>query len=131
VDCRAEVLGFTEEDRKSFIYTALETEPDKIRDLEIFLQSNPFLNTLCYIPLNMSILLCLTQDGISALPKTQTKLFERFTIMTIVHFLKKDQIITTTSVASLDGLPSPYDQIVKELSQFAFLALQKDQLVLH
>ena len=49
--------------------------------------------------------------------------------MTIVHFLKRDSIKFNTAITSLDDLPPPYDHAVKELSQFAFLALQKDQLV--
>ena len=129
VDCRAEVLGFTEEDRQDFIQNALSNQNGLIKDLKSFLQSNPFLNTLCYIPLNMSILLCLTEDGIDTLPKTQTKLYEKFVTMTIVHFLKKDKKITTGTITNFSDLPHPYYQVVKELSQFAFLALQKDQLV--
>ena len=52
VSCRAEVLGFTEEDRQSFIHDALVGQTDKIEELGHFLTSNPFLNALCYIPLN-------------------------------------------------------------------------------
>ena len=129
VDCRAEVLGFTEEDRQSFIHDALVGHSDKIEELAHFLMSNPFLNALCYIPLNMSILLCLTKEGINILPKTQTNLYQKFIIITIVHFLKKDDIKFNTTITSLDNLPHPYDQVAKELSQFAFLAVQKDQLV--
>ena len=129
VDCRAEVLGFTEGDRKDFIKSALLDQTNKIEELEIYLQSNPFLNSLCYIPLIMSILLCLTEDGISTLPKSQTKLFENFIMMTIVHFLKKDKKVTEPFKASFTDLPQPYNQVFKELSQFAFLTLQKDQLV--
>ena len=129
VDCRVEVVGFTEENRQGFIENALSDQSDKLSTLESFLKSNPFISTLCYIPLNMSILLSLTEDGVNALPKTQTKLFEKFVVMTVVHFLKKGKKVSTTSVASLNDIPDPYDQIVRELSQFAFLALQKDQLV--
>ena len=129
VNCRVEVLGFSEENRQKFIQEALQGQWDKIEELRSFLQCNPYLNTLCYIPLNMSILLSLTKDGISTLPNTQTKLFEKFIIMTIVHFLKKDRKVCTTSVASLYDIPHPYDQVITELSQFALLALQKDQLV--
>ena len=77
----------------------------------------------------MSILFCLSEEGIHTLPKTQTNLYQKFIIMTIVHFLKKDNIKFSTTITSLGDLPHPYDQVVKELSQFAFLALQKDQLV--
>ena len=129
VNCRAEVLGFTEEDRQNFIHDALAGQTDKIDELGHFLTNNPFLNALCYIPLNMSILLCLTEEGINTLPKTQTNLYQKFIIMTIVHFLKKDSIKFNTTITSLHDLPHPFDHAVKELSQFAFLALQKDQLV--
>ena len=129
VDCRAEVLGFTEEDQQSFIQDAFIGNHDKIDDFLKHLKSNLFLNVLCYIPLNMSILLCLTEDGINTLPKTQTTLYQKFIIITIVHFLKKDNIKFNTTITNLDDLPHPYDQVFKELSQFAFLALQKDQLV--
>ena len=72
VDCRAEVLGFTEENRENFIQEALVGQNNKIKELTHFVISNPSLNALCYIPLNMSILLCLTEDGTDTLPKTQT-----------------------------------------------------------
>ena len=134
VICRAEILGFSRENRQGFIKSALNDKNDKIKELIDFLQSNPSLNGLCYIPLNMSILLCLTVDGINALPKTQTSLYEKFILMTIIHFLKKNKTIsnstiTSHDVTSLDSLFNPYNQVVKELSQFAFLALQKNQLV--
>ena len=128
VTCRAEILGFSIEDRLGFIQNALKGQNDKIKGLKGFLQSNPSLNALCCIPLNMSILLCLTTEGIDALPKTQTNLYEKFILMTIIHFFKKDKIILP-AIISFDDLPHPYDQVVKELSRFAFLALQKDQLV--
>ena len=129
VTCRAEILGFTEQDRHNFIQNALVNQKDKIKELIDYLASNPSLNALCYIPLNMSILLCLAKTGINTLPKTQTMLYQKFIIMTIIHFLKKDKIAITTTTSDLDALPPPYNHAFKELSQFAFLALQKDQQV--
>ena len=129
VNCRAEVLGFTERDRQDFIHSALQGENDKIKELDKYLITNQHLNFLCYVPLNMSILLCLAKEGIATLPKTQTVLYKNFILMTITHFLNRKKLLLTTSIAKFSDLPHPYDQIVKELSQFAFLALQKDQLV--
>ena len=128
VNCRAEVLGFTEENRLNFIESALKNQNDEIKKLKSFLKLNPMINALCYIPLNMSILLCLTQDGIDMLPKTKTKLYSNFIIMTIRHFLSKSANETAV-INSLDTLPHPHDQAIRELSQFAFLALEKDKLV--
>ena len=129
VSCRAEILGFSREDQQSFIQNALKGKNDKIKGLKGFLQSNPSLNVLWYIPLNMSILLYLTIEGINELPKTQTGLYQKFILMTIVHFLRKGKMVSNTTISSLDNLPHPYKQIFNELSQFAFLALQKNQIV--
>ena len=129
VNCRAEVLGFTEKDRQDFINSALQDQNEKIKELNEYLIANQHLNFLCFIPLNMSILLCLAKDRTDALPKTQTILYKNFILMTITHFLNKDKLLPTTSIAQFIDLPHPYDQILKELSQFAFFALRKDKLV--
>jgi len=130
VNCRAEVLGFTEENRLDFIESALkdQNQNDEIKKLKSFLKLNPIINALCYIPLNMSILLCLTQDGIHTLPKTKTRLYSNFIIMTIRHFLSKSANETSV-INNLKTLPPPHDRAIKELSQFAFFALEKDKLV--
>ena len=129
VSCRAEVLGFTENDRRDFINSALKGQNDKIEKLNEYLVANQHLNLLYYVPLNMTILLCLANEGIDILPKTQTVLYKNFILMTITHFLKKDKLLPTTSITKFTDLPHPYDQVFEELSQFAFLAVQKDQLV--
>ena len=129
VNCRAEVLGFTQKDQQDFICSALHGQNDKIIELNEYLVANQHLNLLCYVPLNMSILLCLAKEGTDRLPKTQTILYRNFIQMTITHFLNKENLLPTTSITNFTNLPHPYDQVVKELSQFAFLALQKDQLV--
>ena len=128
--CRAEVLGFTKKDRKDYIEDALQGIPDRIKQLEGFLKSNPILDSLCYIPLNMTILLCLAEEGVTTLPKTQTELFKKFIIMTILHFRRKEKCkVCATNILSLDDFPPPHAEVIKELSKFAFLALQQDKLV--
>ena len=90
-DCRVEVLGFTEKDRLDYIQHALEGSDNKIEDLKRYLQSNSTINALCYIPLNMTILLCLFKEmntlprnmdlestGNIGLPNSQTEMYEKF-----------------------------------------------------
>ena len=127
VDCRAEVLGYTHQNKKDIIQHALQDQEDK--DFNSFLQSNPLLDALCCTPLTLSILLCLSENAVGTLPNTQTKLFEKFIIMTISHFLKKGKKVSIAGIKTLNDLSHPYDQVIKELSQFAFLSLQKNQLV--
>ena len=127
VDRRVEIVGFTEEDRLNYIQTALEDNNEQVKALQHYLQSNPTINALCYIPLNMTILLCLAEDGIDTLPKTQTELYERFIKMTIVRFLRKYKKHTT--VISITDLPHPHDKLFVELAKLAYEALKTDRIV--
>ena len=97
VDHRLQIIGFTEEDRLEYIQTALQNHNKQIKALQYYLQSNPTINALCYIPLNMTILLCLVEDGIDRLAKTQTEMYKRFIEMTIIRFIKKYENCDTIS----------------------------------
>ena len=127
VDRRVEVVGFTEEDRLDYIQSAFENCDKKVKALQHYLQSNPTINALCYIPLNMTILLCLAEDGIDNLPKTQTELYKNFTQMTIVRFIKKYENHNT--IISIADLPNPYSEVFIELAKLAFEALKTDKIV--
>ena len=91
VNCRVEVVGFTEEDRLEYIKAAIPDSQEKVEALQLYLKSNPTINALCYIPLNMTILLCLSIKGINNLPKTQTELYKNFIEMTVIRFLQRQK----------------------------------------
>ncbi|XP_065916596.1 uncharacterized protein [Dysidea avara] len=129
-DCRLEIVGFTEEDRLDYIKSALSNSRDRVEDLQDYLKSNPTINALCYIPLNMTILLCLCKKGIGNLPKTQTEMYKKFIVMTITRFLQKvDKNVSDIGIVNLNNLPHPHNEILQELSRFAFEALKCDKLV--
>ena len=84
-----EVVGFTEENRLDFINSALPDSPEKITALQDYLQSNPTINALCYIPLNITILLYLIENGTTHLPITQTEMYKKFIKMNMYRFVKR------------------------------------------
>ena len=127
VDRRVEIVGFTEEDRLDYIQTALENSDEQIKALQHYLQSNPTINALCYIPLNMTILLCLVKDGIDTLPKTQTEMYKKFIEMTIVRFVNRYE--NRNLIISIADLPDPHDKLFIELAAFAYEALKTDKIV--
>ena len=129
VDCRVEIVGFTEEDRLDYIQTALQCNDEKVEALTIYLQSNPTINALCYIPLNMTILLCLVDDGIDKLPKTQTEMYKKFIEMTIKRFIKKIDKETSEIITDITRLPCPYNEVFEELTRLAYNALKIDKIV--
>ena len=140
-DCRVEVLGFTEEDRLDYIQHALKGTNDKIEALQFYLQSNSTINALCYVPLNMTILLCLFEevnslpcntsglDSIEKLPNTQTEMYEKFILMTITRFIKKSNEAFSGKYLTFSDLPEQYYKAFNELLYLAYYALTKDQIV--
>ena len=127
VDRRVEIVGFTKEDRLNYIQTALEDNNEQVKALQHYLQSNPTINALCYIPLNMTILLCLAEDGIDKLPKTQTEMYKKFIEMTIVRFVKKHE--NRTLLIKVGELPHPHNKLFVELAKLAYNALKIDKIV--
>ena len=127
VNCRVEIVGFTEEDRLDYIKTALKNCDEKVKALRHYLQTYPTINALCYIPLNMTILLCLFEDGVDKLPKTQTEMYRKFIEMTIVRFIKKYENCNT--IICIDNLHHPHDILLVELAKLAYEALKTDKIV--
>ena len=133
--CRVEILGFTESDRLSYIHHALQANPNKIEEVKSFLQTHLTINALCYIPLNMTILLSIffeqtpSQTKPGSLPETQTEMYEKFIKVTITRFLKKISFADFSSAADYSDLPEPHNNVFNELSKLAYDALTKDQIV--
>ena len=126
-DRRVEIVGFTGEDRLDYIQAALKNDDEQIKALQHYLQSNPTINALCYIPLNMTILLCLVEDGIDRLPKSQTEMYRNFIQITIVRFIRKYG--NYNAIINIAELPDPYDKLFLELAKLAYEALKTDKIV--
>ena len=148
LDCTIHLLGFSEEDRLDYIQASLK-EDDDVKDKEVvtvvsrlqqYLKQYPSINALCYIPLNMAILLSLAKKD--RLPKTHTEMYKRFIEMTIERFITKveeenEQTSGKKSKAkrgleedfTLEKLSNPYKEMFNELTLLAFDALEKDKIV--
>ena len=127
-DFRVEILGFTKENRTKYIHQSLRNDQTEIKKLEAYLKKNPFIDSLCYIPLNMTILICLFKFlSNSILPKNQTDMNDQFVCITISRFLRKKNI--KLDIKSLENLPAPYKRQFKNLSRLAFDLLGKDKVV--
>lgn len=126
---RMEILGFSEADRKDYIQYALKGLQDQIQGLLKFLESHPAIDSLCYIPLNMTILIYLMKHReLSTLPTSQTNLYQDFVCLTICHHLKK---IGTTlrDITDLKSFPDPYRVVISKLAKLSYTALDKSKLV--
>ena len=125
VSYRVEIIGFTDKRRQEFVEENLK---ENTEDLKSYLQKHEIIDTLCYVPLNMTIVLFLFNEkvGLDDLPKTQTELTEKAVRMTVFHNLQK--LGLTESKNDLGNLPSPYNNIFYYLSELAYNALGQRKL---
>ena len=127
VDRRIEILGFAPEERDKLISLSFSQSPDKRVELEKYFREHPLISSLCYIPLNLAIVLYLFHQG--NLPETLTEINESFVIHTVYRHIEKVGSSLTGCINHLKDMPKNIIQILWKISKLAFEGLQKDQLV--
>ena len=121
---RVEILGFAEEQRNDYIKASLNLEGARRKNLEEHLELNPVINSLCYVPLHLAILLYLFKEGY--LPETLTETNELFVLHTVYHHLKRDIPGVMTKIKHLPGF---IHSIIVKLSKMAYIGLKQNKLV--
>ena len=125
---RIEVLGFEKSSKEQYMNNALNDNPDSLCKLKVHFQQYPNIDALCYIPLNMAIIVYLCLLG--SLPPTATKMYESFILHTICRHLKRlGNTHYDTSVTQIEKLPKPVCEVLQQLQEVAFDGLVKDKIV--
>ena len=123
-----EILGFTEEDRRHCIEQAFQGEPQKIKELSQYLDDHSHINSLCFVPFNMIVLLFLHEQGI-CLPKNSTDMYNNFICLTICRYLAKSGYPLTNTITNLASLPEPCNKVIWQLSELSLQALNENKLI--
>ena len=122
---RADILGFTETEREHYIKQALPDQPHKVEELTQYLHQQPSVDSICFSPFNMVILLYLYKLGIP-LPTNATELYRHFICSTISRHLSK---FGKHNITDLTHLPDPYNTTIQQLSKLSLEALNSNKLV--
>ena len=125
---RVDILGFTESERDHYISESLQGQPTKIRELTDYLYQHSSIDSLCFIPFNMVILLYLYKQGIP-FPKSSSQLYHHFVCLTICRHLSKFGITFTHDITDLTDLPGPYNRIIMQLARLSLMALNRRKLI--
>ena len=120
VECRFEILGFTNSDRQEYITQALKDSPSEIAKVKQYFNDNLTISSLCYVPLNMVIFLYLFKQN--DCPKSYTELYKNIVESTVKYHFKKSR-------QPHDKLQQLTDSIIVSLGQFSYNALCTDQLI--
>ena len=123
-----EILGFTEEDRKFCIEQAFLEKPQKGKELFHYLENHLIINSLCFVPFNMVILLFLHELEVS-LPKNSTDMYNHFICLTICRHLSKFGHPLNNTITNLSNLPEPYDRVIEEFSMLSLQGLDQNKLI--
>ena len=126
-DVRVEVLGFTDESKTQYIKQELQDHPDKIDELQSYLNTHATIKSICYMPMMMTILVYMFKEK-GSLPNNSTELYDKFIALTMCHHLQKHNISADVFV-TLQAFPIEHKSILTDLEKFAFLTLQNKQKV--
>lgn len=124
--CRhVEVLGFSEEQIHSCVMQNIHPRKQAAKFFS-FLEERLDLMSLCYIPLNLAILLYVYQQNENQLPDTITDLFQLFVLHTLSRFQKRK--FGSSSINNLEDIPDDLKDPFNVLCKLAYKGLENDQL---
>ena len=122
-----DILGFSEAERQHYIEHTMEDQTQKINELAQYLQGHSAINSLCFVPFNMVILVYIYKQGVP-LPKNSTELYNYFIFLTICRQLAKYGVCLQNNPTTLKDLPEPYNKVVLQLARLSLEALNDNKL---
>jgi len=125
---KVDILGFAKEERILHIEQSLKEQPHAVKEITEYLESNVTIDSLCFIPFNMVILMYLYEQGIP-LPSNTVKLYNYFICITICRHLAKLGHSLDNTITDLFSLPEPYSAIVMQLSKLSLIGLNNNKLI--
>ena len=113
---RVEVVGFGKDEIKEFVENNFPNDIQSSEDFLRQLDEYPQLHSLCYIPLNLVILVDVFNCSEKKLPSTLTELYQVFIVMTMMRQVKKEKkpVSSTVAVAAADYVEKMLRGIPKE-----------------
>ena len=113
---KVEVVGFGKDEIKEFVENTFANDIQSSKDFLRQLDEYPQLHSLCYIPLNLVILVDVFNCSEKKLPSTLTELYQVFIVMTMKRQVKKEKkpISSTVAVAAADNVEKMLRGIPKE-----------------
>ena len=134
---RVEVVGFGNDEIREFVEKYFPQDAQSVQEFLWQLDEYPQLHSLCYIPMNLVMIVDIFQCSEKKLPSTLTELYQVFIVMTLMRQVKKENVTKKPAVCSsvavraadsveetlcvmLRGIPKETVGIVLYLSRLAY-----------
>ena len=122
-----DIIGFAKEEKEQYIADSLK-DVTKQKELHQYLKQYPIINSYCYVPLHLAMVIFLLKR--ISLPETLTRMNELFILQTIHRNLQqRDKQYKKLSINKFDDLPSEVMNIILHLSKLAYDGVQESKLV--
>ena len=137
VDQHVEIVGFTDEDVKSYVQKACLKLPEVLPHLMLYIALNPFVSSIMYIPLQCATLTALyiekwrENKEKTYAPTTLTQLYTDLLLSSLIRYISDHPVYSKckTKIRQLSDLPSEVQKQVWKLSQLAAEGLENRQFI--
>ena len=85
-----EVVGFGENEIKEFVQKSFPQDSQSVKEFLSQLDEYPQLHSICYIPMNLVMIVDIFCYSANKLPSTLTELYQLFIVMTLQRQVKKN-----------------------------------------
>ena len=122
---RVEILGFTEDHKHQYV---VQHCVESVENFKEYLHRTPSLHSASHTPFFLANLVSLFKA--SKLPKNETEVIDRLVCSMISWCLQIQPPSHNASITTwYEGLPSEYQQLIREVSKYAFTAYQNDTFI--
>ena len=97
---RVEVVGFGNDEIREFVDKCFSQDVQSVEEFLRQLNEYPQLHSLCYIPMNLVMIVDIFQCSEKKLPSTLTELYQVFIVMTLKRQVKKENVTKKPAVCS-------------------------------
>ena len=97
---RVEVVGFGNNEIREFVEKWFPQDVQSVQEFLRQLDEYPQLHSLCYIPMNLVMIVDIFQCSEKKLPSTLTELYQVFIVMTLKRQVKKENVTKKPAVCS-------------------------------
>ena len=134
VDRRVEVVGFGDKEIREFVENSFPNDVESVEEFMRQLTEYPQLHSLCYVPLNLVMIIDIFRFSQNKLPSTLTELYRLFIVMILrrevvkrcsVKELTVGDNVEVTLCKLLAGIPKEAVGIVYLLCKLAYYAFFK------